>query len=119
MYPDSMSLERRLTEIFRDPAVHCQRILSQKTTQELLTIIRSELMIFPKITVQNPLSLREMLCLLLLAVGKNPARCGDILNLSYNSVATYETRIRKKLNAKTRTHALFIALQNGYFEILK
>jgi DNA-binding CsgD family transcriptional regulator len=58
-----------------------------------------------------------MICLLLLASGKNPPRCADILNISVNSIMTYEMRIRKKLGAKNRTQALFLALKEKYFQL--
>lgn len=115
----TISLEAKLTAIFQEPVIRRQRILSPEVTEKLLTILQEELMILPNTKANNPLSLREMLCLLLLAMGKNPDRCADILNLTHHSVMTYEKRIRKKLEAKTRTHAFFIALQRGYFEVIK
>lgn len=106
--------EQRLKAIFQDDTVHQNRILPKPIADELILLIQKEFKITPCLHAQNPLSLREMLCLLLLASGKNPPRCADILNISVNSVITYETRIRKKLGARTRTEALFLALKSSF-----
>ncbi len=70
-----------------------------------------------KLSLKNPLTLVEMACLTLLGTGKNPAQCADILNLTEASLATYEKRIRKKLGAHNRTHALYLAIHRGYIKI--
>lgn len=68
----------------------------------------------PNVSENNPLSMREMVCLILLASGMNPARCAELLNISSNSVATYEERIRRKLGAYNRTHAFYLAATRKY-----
>lgn len=68
-----------------------------------------------KLSSENPLTLREMTCLILLAMGKSPPQCADLLGISVRSVTTYEERIRKKLGARNRTHAFYLASIRGYF----
>lgn len=65
----------------------------------------------------NPLTRREMMCLILLAIGNNPDKCADMLGITTNSVTTYEQRIRKKLGARNRTHALYLASVKRYILI--
>lgn len=72
----------------------------------------------PNLTESNPLNLMEMLCMILLAIGKNPARCADFLGVSENSVKTYEQRMRKKLGAKNRLHAFYIAQRKGLLSVV-
>lgn len=67
----------------------------------------------------NPLTVREMTCLILLANGKNPDQCADLLGISKSSVTTYEQRLREKLGAKNRTHALYLAVSYGYIKLTK
>ncbi len=71
----------------------------------------------PHLCDDNPLNLMEMLCLILLAVGKNPDRCADLLGVSVNSIKTYEQRIRKKLGARNRLHAFYIAQMQGWISV--
>jgi DNA-binding CsgD family transcriptional regulator len=65
----------------------------------------------------NPLTAREMTCLMLLATGKNPEQCADLLNITYSSVLTYEKRIRQKLGVRNRVQAFYTALCKGYLKI--
>jgi|GEM_PF-6390886 len=62
----------------------------------------------------NILSLMETLCLILLAIGKNPYQCGNFLDISVKTVRTYEQRARKKLGAKNRVNAFYLAQMHGY-----
>ena len=68
---------------------------------------------------ENPLTPREMSCLMLLATGKNPEQCADLLNITYASVVTYEKRIRQKLGARNRAHALYLVISRGFVKIKK
>lgn len=70
-------------------------------------------------SANNPLTVREMTCLILLANGKNPDQCADLLGISKRSVTTYEQRLREKLGAKNRTHALYLAASYGYIKLSK
>jgi len=81
------------------------------------TQIRKKLMVVPNPHPDNPLTMREMHCLMLLATGKNPDQCGDIMNITYSTVVTYEKTIRYKLGARNRVHAFYIAIRCGYFKI--
>lgn len=65
----------------------------------------------------NPLSMRQMLCVILLAIGKNLERSADLLEISPKTVRTYEKQIRKKLGAINRTHAFYLALINSYITV--
>lgn len=66
---------------------------------------------------ENPLSVIETLCIILLAIGKNPERSADLLGISPKTIRTYEQRIRDKLGARNRTHAFYLALTKGYITI--
>lgn len=68
---------------------------------------------------ENPLAYREMMCLVLLATGKTPEQCADILTVSVQTVATYEKRIREKLGTRNRINSLYFAIRKGYLSILK
>lgn len=63
------------------------------------------------------LSPMELLCLILLSIGKNPDQCADLMGISVKTVRTYEQRARKKLGAKNRTNAFYLAQINGYISI--
>lgn len=63
------------------------------------------------------LSPMELLCLILLTIGKNPDQCADLMGISVKTVRTYEQRARKKLGARNRTNALYLAQINGYISI--
>lgn len=87
---------------------------SANSIELLCTGIARITQIKPNVSENNPLSVREMVCLILLAIGMNPAKCADLLNISPNSVATYEERIRRKLGAYNRTHAFYLATTRNY-----
>jgi DNA-binding CsgD family transcriptional regulator len=77
-----------------------------------------ETLVVPKnIQHKNLLTQRETTCLKLLVMGKNPAQCADMLNITYSSVITYEKRIRQKLGARNRAHAFYLAIYRGYLQI--
>lgn len=89
-----------------------------KNNLELKNIsIETHLEISKNFQDKNPLTPREMSCLMLLATGKNPEQCGDILNIAYSSVITYERKIRQKLGARNRVHAFYLAIYRGYLQI--
>lgn len=71
----------------------------------------------PNLQLQSPLSIKETLCLILLAVGKTPDQCADLLGLSAKSVGTYEKRIRHKLGARNRLNAFYLAQLHGYLSV--
>lgn len=66
----------------------------------------------------NPLSVMEMLCMTILAIGKNPDRCADLLCISVKTVTTYEKRIRTKLGAGNRTNAFYLAQIRGFISVV-
>ena len=66
----------------------------------------------------NPLSAREMFCLILLAIGKTPDQCADMLQVTIADIFAYEKKMRKKLDAKNRTHAFYMALSRGYIALI-
>lgn len=72
----------------------------------------------PHLAPDNPLSIREMMCLILLSVGKNPDQCGDLLGITAESVRSYEKRIRRKLGARNRTHAFYLASVKGFIQLV-
>lgn len=66
----------------------------------------------------NPLTYREMVCMVLLAIGKNPEQCADIMGISTSSVVTYEKRVREKLSARNRVQAFYMAIRAGYLKVI-
>jgi len=72
----------------------------------------------PNIKDDNPLTFMEMLCLILMVLGKENEVCAKILNISAHSIKTYEQRVRSKLGAKNRANALYIALSKGYIQFI-
>jgi DNA-binding NarL/FixJ family response regulator len=60
-----------------------------------------------------PLSEREQQVLLLRALGHSAKEIGAALTISPKSVETYYTRIREKLNLRTRAEMVRYALENG------
>lgn len=111
------SFEQKLTAIFQDESVSHHPV-PVELIEVITTAMGDAFGIIPSFDNKNPLSLREMVCLVLLASGKNPPRCADLLNISTTSVMTYELRIRKKLKARNRTQAFFLALLHGYFKLV-
>lgn len=71
----------------------------------------------PNLRSDNPLTVAEMVCMILLAMGKNPDQCADFLKVSVETIRTFEQRIRKKLGAKNRTNAFYIAFIQGYITV--
>ncbi len=62
----------------------------------------------------NRLTKRELEILYFVANGYSNFEIASSLFLSPNTIKASVGTIRKKLNAKNRTHAVFIAVQNGY-----
>ncbi len=62
-------------------------------------------------------SFSEIMCLTLLATGRNPAQCADLLGIKEATVFTHEKRLRNKLGEKNRLHAFYLAIYNGYLSI--
>lgn len=75
--------------------------------------------IVPDVRKDNPLTAREMLCLISLAMGKSPEQCADLLNVTYSSVVTYEKIIRQKLGARNRVNAFYTAICRGYLKVVQ
>lgn len=61
----------------------------------------------------SPLSVREEQVLLQRALGHSAKEIAAALNISPKSVETYYTRIREKLNLRTRAEMVRYALENG------
>ena len=56
---------------------------------------------------------RELSCLYLSANGKSAKQIADILGLKKTSVDTYIKRVKQRLNAKSTSHAVLIAIRRG------
>src|SRR5262249_33214754 len=101
-----------LRELFKN-----QKIVSRSdhlSAEITLANITSVLYLKPNFSSVNPLTVREMSCFILLVSGSNPDQCADVLEISVESVHTYEKRIRKKLGAHNRAHAFYLAFLRGY-----
>lgn len=62
------------------------------------------------------LSQREFEIFRLLADGRSPAECAQMLNLSLKTVANNQTRIKEKLDVTTSAALVHLALRNGLLE---
>lgn len=110
--------EKILADLLKRCAFANKGALSGEDIEFVMAAIAYLLKMRPNLVPGNPLSVREMLCLTLLATGKNPEQCADLLGISVKSVMTYEQRLRKKLGAKNRTNAFYIAQVRGYISII-
>lgn len=70
--------------------------------------------LLPNLKKGNPLSMMEMLCLIFMVAEKEPDKCAKLLNISPNSIKTYEQRVRYKLGTKSRANSLYVALVKKY-----
>ncbi len=61
----------------------------------------------------NTLTTREAYILKLLTEGYGNSEIADILYVSVHTVKAHISAILKKLNARTRTQAVYIALKDG------
>lgn len=111
------TFEQKIAAVFKKVDVIHHKQLPDNLVAILVEVLAEELGITPGPAESNPLSLREMLCLILLAIGKSPEQCAVILNITANTFSSYLKRIHKKLRARNRTQAFFIALQRGYLQI--
>ncbi len=114
---DNITFEQKIIAIFGGNEVAHHKLLPENTVAALQDILAEELGIIPGIVKNNPLSIREMLCLILLATGKSPEQCATLLNITSNTLSSYLKRIHKKLQVRNRTQAFFISLQRGYLQI--
>lgn len=92
--------------------------ISNEDIEFVMASISYVLKVRPNLNSNNPLSIREILCLAFLAAGKNPDKCADLLGISAKTIKTYEQRIREKLGARNRTNALYLAQIRGFISIV-
>jgi len=64
-----------------------------------------------------PLSPREIEVLKLVASGNSNKRIANLFKISEHTVKNHLTSIMQKLNANDRTHAVIIALRQGWLSI--
>jgi DNA-binding NarL/FixJ family response regulator len=62
----------------------------------------------------GPLSIREIEMLKYAALGKSNKEIGEILYISESTIKNHFSNILRKLNAHDRTHAVTLALYNGW-----
>jgi len=67
---------------------------------------------------ENPLSMNEMLALLLPVLGYRHKECAVIMEVDPSTFKEYQKRLRQKLGAKSSMDALYIALIKGYCRVL-
>ena len=65
-------------------------------------------------TLMTPLSHREMEILKYVAEGNANKRIASVLNISEQTIKNHITSIMRKLNANDRTHAVVLAIRNGW-----
>ena len=68
-------------------------------------------------TLMTPLSHREMEILRYVAEGNANKRIASTLNISEQTIKNHITSIMRKLNANDRTHAVVLAIRNGWLNV--
>ncbi len=64
----------------------------------------------------NELTERELITLKYLAIGYENKEIADTIYVSTHTVKAHVSAILKKLNARNRTHAVYIGLKHGYID---
>ena len=95
--------KKSLAELFKKLKLTKQSVVTSDMRQFCFAQIT------PKFTPDNPLSFQEMICMSLIAIGNSTEQCADMLGIKLKTVLKYEERTRKKLGAKHRSHALYLA----------
>jgi DNA-binding NarL/FixJ family response regulator len=70
-----------------------------------------------RININGPLSLREMEVLNYAALGKSNKQIAEIIGLSESTIKNHFSSTLRKLHANDRTHAVTLALCNGWLNI--
>ena len=70
-----------------------------------------------RIKVNGPLSLREMEVLNYAALGKSNKQIAEIIGLSESTIKNHFSSTLRKLHANDRTHAVTLALCNGWLSV--
>jgi DNA-binding NarL/FixJ family response regulator len=70
-----------------------------------------------RINSSGPLSLREMEVLNYAALGKSNKQIAEIIGLSESTIKNHFSSTLKKLHANDRTHAVTLALCNGWLSV--
>ena len=103
-------LKRDLDEISgKDPADESPSI------QEFITEKVQGLL--DRINTNGPLSLREMEVLNYAALGKSNKQIANIIGLSESTIKNHFSSTLRKLHANDRTHAVTLALCNGWLSV--
>ena len=70
-----------------------------------------------RININGPLSLREMEVLNYAALGKSNKQIAEIIGLSESTIKNHFSSTLRKLHANDRTHAVTLALCNGWLSV--
>jgi DNA-binding CsgD family transcriptional regulator len=70
-----------------------------------------------RISANGPLSLREMEVLNYAALGKSNKQIAEIIGLSESTIKNHFSSTLRKLHANDRTHAVTLALCNGWLNV--
>ena len=70
-----------------------------------------------RINANGPLSLREMEVLNYAALGKSNKQIAEIIGLSESTIKNHFSSTLRKLHANDRTHAVTLALCNGWLSV--
>jgi predicted ATPase/DNA-binding CsgD family transcriptional regulator len=85
-------------------------------TEVLAELVQAQTIIAPSQGRKNPLSTREREVLRLVAEGHTNKEVAKQLDISPNTVVYYLNAAFKKLECRSRTEAVTIAMQNGWLE---
>lgn len=86
----------------------------EQELSELDEVTQAEEDEIDEITVESPLSLRERQILSLIASGYINKQVADEFGISEHTIKNHMTHILEKLDVCDRTHAVVLAMQNGW-----
>lgn len=94
-----------------------KKLGNDQPTQEQETLMESLLIrqsVSFRLVFHDALTSREVSCLLLAAKGMTMEETASILNVKYSSVETWYKNIKRKLDCRSITQAVFEGIRYGY-----
>jgi DNA-binding CsgD family transcriptional regulator len=103
-------LKRDLNEISGNDSADEFPLIQEFVTKKIHCLL-------DRININGPLSLREMEVLNYAALGKSNKQIAEIIGLSESTIKNHFSSTLRKLHANDRTHAVTLALCNGWLNI--
>jgi DNA-binding CsgD family transcriptional regulator len=103
-------LKRDLDEIGSDKSADERPSIQQFVTEKVQNLLY-------RVSSNGPLSNREMEVLNYAAMGKSNKQIAEIIGLSESTIKNYFSSTLRKLHANDRTHAVTLAVCNGWLNV--